>query len=126
MAEEKVIDITCEEDKEKTWTRIKKLGKKAVDKSISIAEWTVEHPLEALATITAATVGINTITNTVSSITAPFKAKQDSKRYYDRFSTCRYIETKRRLSNREEWELDEFVRRGGSAYEWLRSRRLIR
>lgn len=126
MAEEKVINMVCEEDKKSTWERIKTIGKKAVDKSISASEWAVEHPLEALATVAAAAVGVNTVTKTVDSITQPFKARQESRRYYDRFSTCRYIDTKRRLSSREEWELDEYVRHGGSAYEWLRQRRLVR
>lgn len=126
MAEEKVINIVCEEDKKSPWERIKALGKKAVDKSISTAEWAVENPGKAIAALTAAAVGVNTVTKTVSSITAPIKARQESKRYYDRFNTCRYIDTRRKLSSREEWELDEYVRHGGSAYEWLRSRRLVR
>lgn len=126
MAEEKVIDIVCEEDKKSTWERIKTIGKKAVEKSISTAEWAVENPGKALAAITAATVGVSTLTSAVNTITAPFKARDDSKRYYDRFSTCRYIETRRKLSSREEWELDEYVRHGGSAYEWLRQKRLVR
>ncbi len=126
MAEEKVINIVCEEDKKTPLERIKALGKKAVDKSISAAEWVVENPGKALAGLAAATVSINTITRTVENVTAPIKTRQEAKRYYDRFNTCRYIETRRKLTNREEYELDEYVRRGGSAYEWLRSRRLVR
>lgn len=124
MAEEKVINVVV--DEETTWQRVKRMAKKAKNRVLDGIEYAVDHPAETAAKIGAATVLAKSVNGLVKSVTGPVKERRVSRRYYDRFNSCRYIDTKRALSSREEQELDYYVRSGGRAVDWLQMKRLLR
>ena len=124
MAEEKVINIVVEE--ETTWERVKRMAKKAKNRALDAVENAIDHPAETAAKIGAVTVLAKSVNGLVKSISGPIKSRRESRRYYDRFNSCRYIDTKRELSSREAQELDYYVQSGGRAVDWLRMKRLLR
>lgn len=121
---EKVINIVVEE--ETTWQRIKRMAKKAKSRALDGVEYAIDHPAETAAKIGAATVLVKSINGLTKSIAGPVKERRESRRYYDRFNSCRYIDTKRALTSREEQELDYYVQSGGRAVDWLRMKRLMK
>ena len=124
MAEEKVINVVVEE--ETTWARVKRMAKKAKNRVLDGVEYAIDHPAETAAKIGAATVLAKSVNGLVKSVTGPVRERRESRRYYDRFNSCRYIDTKRPLTSREEQELDYYVQSGGRAIDWLRMKRLLR
>lgn len=121
---ERVINIKVEE--ETTWQRIKRMAKKAKSRALDGVEYAIDHPAETAAKIGAATVLVKSINGLTKSIARPVKERRESRRYYDRFNSCRYIDTKRALTSREEQELDYYVQSGGRAVDWLRMKRLMK
>lgn len=121
---DKVINIKVEE--ETTWQRVKRMAKKAKSRALDGVEYAIDHPAETAAKIGAATVLVKSINGLTKSIARPVKERRESRRYYDRFNSCRYIDTKRALTSREEQELDYYVQSGGRAVDWLRMKRLMK
>lgn len=124
MAEKEVINVVCEE--ETTWERVKRITKKAKNRALDGIEYAIDHPVETAAKIGGATILAKSVTGLVGTVSRPFAQAKADRRYYDRFNSCRYIDTKRKLTSREEQELDEYVQRGGRAYDWLSARRLAK
>lgn len=121
---DKVINIKVEE--ETTWQRIKRMAKKAKDRALDGIEYAIDHPVETAKVIGGTTILVKAVNGLAKSVTGPVNERRDSRRYYDRFNSCRYIDTKRALTSREEQELDMYVRSGGYAYDWLKQRRLLK
>lgn len=121
---DKVINIKVEE--ETTWKRVKRMAKKAKSRALDGVEYAIDHPAETAAKIGAATVLVKSINGLTKSIAGPVKERRESRRYYDRFNSCGYIDTKRALTSREEQELDYYVQSGGRAVDWLRMKRLMK
>jgi hypothetical protein len=124
MDEKKTINVVCEE--ESTLDRIKRMAKKARNKVLDGIEYAIDHPVETTAKIGAVTVLANQVGKLAGAVTRPAREAKENRRYYDRFNSCRYIDTRRRLTSREEQELDMYVRSGGYAYDWLKQRRLLK
>ena len=121
---DKVINIVVEE--ETTWERVKRMAKKAKDRALDGVEYAIDHPAETAAKIGAATVLVKSVNGLTKSIAGPVRERRERRRYYDRFNSCRYIDTKRALTSREEQELDFYVQSGGRAIDWLRMKRLLK
>jgi hypothetical protein len=119
MDEKKTINVVCEE--ESTLDRIKRMTKKAKNKVLDGIEYAIDHPVETTAKIGAVTVLANQVGKLAGAVTRPAREAKENRRYYDRFNSCR-----RRLTSREEQELDMYVRSGGYAYDWLKQRRLLK
>lgn len=124
MEEKKVIDIQVEE--ETTLERVKRMAKKAKNRTLDAVEHAIDHPAETAAKIGATTVLIKSVNGLAKSVVGPISDRRTSRRYYDRFNSCRYIDTKRKLTSREEQELDLYVKHGGRAVDWLEMRRLLK
>lgn len=120
----KIVDVKVKE--ETTWTRVKRMAKKAKNRALDGIEWAIDHPVEAAKVIGGTTILVKAVDGLAKSVTGPVKERRDSRRYYDRFNSCRYIDTKRALTSREEQELDFYVQSGGRAADWLRMKRLLR
>ena len=121
---DKVINIVVEE--ETTWERVKRMAKKAKDRALDGVEYAIDHPAETAAKIGAATVLVKSVNGLTKSIAGPVRERRERRRYYDRFNSCRHIDTKRALTSREEQELDFYVQSGGRAIDWLRMKRLLK
>lgn len=124
MAENKTINVVVEE--ESTWARVKRMAKKAKNRVLDGIEYAIDNPVKTAKIIGGTTVLVKSVNGLVKSVTGPVREHSDRKRYYDRFNSCRYIDTKRALSSREEQELDYYVRNGGRAVDWLAMKRLLR
>ena len=136
MSNEKVIDIdnaTVEEQEvkettekttfEKVTDKATDIGGKAMDKAREGINYIYNNPGKTLAFIGSLWAGYKTVVRPVLRDINDIKHECT---YYDRYGSQHSYECKRKLTNNELYELDEYVKSGGNAYEWLKGHRLAR
>lgn len=96
---------------------------KAVDKAKEGVKYVYDHPAQTMAFIGSLWAGYKTV---VRPVLRDINEARSDYHYYDRYGSQHTYECKRRLTNNEMYQLDEYVKGGGNAYEWLRAHRLAR
>lgn len=135
---EKVVDINVTEDTntneqaeqatektrfEKAYDYASGIGSRLMDRARDGIMYVQNNPGKVTAGAIAAMTTYKTVIKPV------IRDWQDLKHectYYDRYGSQHVYECKRKLTNNEMYQCDEYVRSGGNAYEWLKSKRLVR
>lgn len=133
---EKVIDVNATEETneqaeqttektrfEKAYDKASGIGSRLVDKARDGISYVQNNPAKVATSILGAWGLYKTVVKPV------MRDIQDMKHectYFDRYGSQHVYERKRKLTNNEMYQCDEYVRAGGNAYEWLKSKRLVR
>lgn len=133
---EKVIDVNATEETneqaeqttektrfEKAYDKASGIGSRLVDKARDGISYVQNNPAKVATSILGAWGLYKTVVKPV------MRDIQDMKHectYFDRYGSQHVYECKRKLTNNEMYQCDEYVRAGGNAYEWLKSKRLVR
>lgn len=133
---EKVIDVNATEETneqaeqttektrfEKAYDKASGIGSRLVDKARDGISYVQNNPAKVATSILGAWGVYKTVVKPV------MRDIQDMKHectYFDRYGSQHVYECKRKLTNNEMYQCDEYVRSGGNAYEWLKSKRLVR
>lgn len=98
----------------------KKMLKGKIDEGI---RYIYDNPVKILAIGSTILMGYNKF---VKPVTSKIDEIKHDRTYYDRYGSQHVYELKRKMTNRELYECDDYVRAGGNAYEWLVQHNLAR
>ena len=135
---EKVVDINVTEETntneqaeqatektrfEKAYDYASGIGSSLMDKARDGIAYVQNNPAKVGASILGAWGMYKTV---VKPVLRDIQEMKHECTYYDRYGSQHVYECKRKLTNNEMYQCDEYVRAGGNAYEWLKSKRLVR
>jgi hypothetical protein len=111
------------ETETKKTTAFEDVKNKTVDKAKEGLQYIYDNPGKTLAAIGSAWAAYKTVIRPIMRDVSEYKHACS---YYDRYGSQHTYELKRKMTNNEMYECDEYVRAGGNAYEWLKRHRLAR
>ena len=133
---EKVIDVNATEETneqaeqttektrfEKAYDKASGIGSRLMDKARDGISYVQNNPAKVATTILGAWGVYKTV---VKPVMRDIQEMKHECTYFDRYGSQHVYECKRKLTNNEMYQCDEYVRSGGNAYEWLKSKRLVR